>query len=623
MCGITGVININLQTLNKVENHVYKDMITAMKHRGPDEEGEMLKENLWFGFSRLSIIDLAHGQQPIENESGSIVCICNGEIFNYKELRKDLISKGHVFRTNCDVEVLVHLYEDKGIEMLNLLNGQFSFALYDHKKQLFFLARDHVGICPLFYSINDGHLIFASEIKAILKYPGISRQVNLEGLDQIFCLPGLCSPTTMFRDIHALRPGHYLKIQKGKITVTEYWDLIYPTEIPDNKPESFYEDGLHDLLVKSVAYRLQADVPVGMYISGGLDSAIIAGLSRSQNDKIRHPSFGIIFDQKNFDEREYQHLVASLNNNVHDEINFDIKDISGKLSDMIFCAETPLKETYNTCGLALSERVKQNGIKVVLTGEGADELFGGYVGYKLDKQRTHLHNDLTDMEQMFEAEVRDLIWGDESFQYEKNLYPYEEIRRSVYSKEVDRQFNIFNCLNGNLVDKSKLKNRSKLQQRSYLDFKLRLSDHLLADHGDRISYANSVEARYPFLDINVIEFAKQIPDRLKLNDFNEKYILRKTFSKYIPGPIQTREKFGFVAPGTRYLLQQNDEFINDLLSYDRIKRQGYFDPDAVESLKKIYRQADFSLSETFEVDILMIVLTFSLFVDLFKMPSHS
>lgn len=621
MCGITGVININSQPLKQVDQTVYKRMIKAMEHRGPDEEGEFLDKSLWFGFSRLSIIDLAHGQQPISNETGSIVCVCNGEIFNYKELRTALIKKGHQFRTACDVEVLVHLYEEEGYDMFKKLNGQFSFALYDKSQDVFILARDHVGICPLFYTISDGHLIFASEIKAILKYPGVSREVNLEGLDQIFCLPGLSSPTTMFRSIHAMKPGHYLKAQNGNIVIEEYWDLNYPVEQAEEKSESFYTEQLHDLLYQSVKYRLHADVPVGLYISGGLDSAIIAGLSRSIDKSSPLSSFGIVFGEKNFDESQYQRMVRDFNLTNHQEIKFDTHKIADSLSDMIRFAETPLKETYNTCGLALSSRVKQNGMKVVLTGEGADELFGGYVGYKLDRQREQLHNELSELEMMFESEIRQQLWGDEHFQYEKNFYPYEEVRRSMYSRQVNDVFPRFNCLNERLIDKNKFFGRSKLQKRSYLDFKLRLSDHLLADHGDRIGYANSIEARYPFLDINVIEFAKQIPDHLKLNKQTEKYILRKAFEKYIPASIQNREKFGFVAPGTRYLLQQKSEFVNDLLSYERTKRLGYFDADAVEALKKVYQQENFNLSETFEVDLLMIVLTFSLFADLFDIPS--
>ncbi|RAJ11141.1 asparagine synthase (glutamine-hydrolysing) [Chitinophaga skermanii] len=622
MCGITGVFNIHQRPLKQVPVGAYSAMTHALIHRGPDEEGSFQHDFFWLGFKRLSIIDLSHGQQPNWNEDRTIVSICNGEIFNYQELRADLQQRGHIFKTNCDVEVLVHLYEEYGTQMFKHLNGQFSFALYDFRQERFILARDHVGICPLFYTEVDQHLVFASEIKSILQYPGVRRQVNLEGLDQIFCLPGLCSPTTMFKHIHALKPGHFLQIESGSVSVHEYWDLQFESQ-PVHHPEEYYVNELHERLTQAVKYRLHADVPVGLYISGGLDSSIIAGLSRNLDTTAEKQSFGVVFDQGRFDEREYQRIVASHNNIQHQEILFDVDKMAGQLKQMIYCAETPLKETYNTCSLSLSQHVRDHGMKVVLTGEGADEVFAGYVGYKLDKNRSVMGNDLTAVESMFESEIRERVWGDEGFQYERNLYPYQDVRRSLYSDQLNDQFEAFNCLHERLIDKSKIKGKTPLQKRAYVDFKLRLSDHLLADHGDRVAYANSIEARYPFLDINVIEFAKTIPDELKLNDFCEKYILRKTFAQYLPPAIQQREKFGFVAPGARYLLQQNIDWVNDLLSYETIRRQGFFNPDAIETLKQTYLSDDFNLHETFEVDLLMIVITFGLFMELFDMEPFS
>lgn len=244
------------QPLPVVDLHISKRMVDAIRHRGPDDDGLFSNQKVWLGFSRLSIIDIANGRQPICNEDGSIISVCNGEIYNYKELRQQLLLKGHKFQTTCDVEVLVHLYEDYGVHFLDKLNGQFAFALYDSKKNTLILARDHVGICPLFFTITDQKLIFASEIKSILEYPGVSRRVNLQGLDQIFCLPGLCSPTTMFNDIHALKPGHFLRLENGQLNEWQYWDLDYPKDEPQVRSEQFYTEKLHDLLLKSVKYRL-------------------------------------------------------------------------------------------------------------------------------------------------------------------------------------------------------------------------------------------------------------------------------------------------------------------------------------------------------------------------------
>ncbi|HHC25498.1 MAG TPA: asparagine synthase (glutamine-hydrolyzing), partial [Desulfobacterales bacterium] len=273
MCGITGVFNFSGGP--PVERDVIERMADALAHRGPDDSGFYVEDRLGFGFKRLSIIDLTSGNQPIYNEDRSIVMICNGEIFNYKELRHELESKGHRFYTHSDVEVLAHLYEEHGTDFLNKLNGQFAFAIFDRKTNTLLLARDHVGIAPLFYTVIDNTFIFASEIKAILKHPLVRREVDLTALDQIFSFPGLVSPRTMFKNIHSLKPGHSILIRDGRIEVNEYWDLNYPlaSEIDTGKPESYYIEKLDELFSRSVQYRLQADVPVGFYLSGGMDSS--------------------------------------------------------------------------------------------------------------------------------------------------------------------------------------------------------------------------------------------------------------------------------------------------------------------------------------------------------------
>jgi asparagine synthase (glutamine-hydrolysing) len=602
---------------------VRRNMLAALIHRGPDDFGEFTSDEIWLGFRRLSIIDLASGNQPNFNEDETITSICNGEIYNYKELREDLCKRGHSFKTTCDVEVIVHLYEEYGSDFFRVLNGQFAIALYDKRKKKLLLARDHAGICPLFYSTFDDHLIFASEIKSILCYPGVPKEVNLEGLDQVFCLPGLCSPVTMFKGIHALRPGHFLELENGKLSDYEYWDLCFPVEEKSNQSEKILAEELEHVFEQSIKYRLNADVEVGLYLSGGLDSSIIAATCNKIRPDSKRKSFGITFNQNNYDESHFQRMVAKSSNISHIETLFDTDDIASRLKNMVLAAESPLKETYNTCSLALSENVKKNNIKVVLTGEGSDELFAGYVGYKLDRHRDKLSSELGINEIGLERELRQLVWGDRNFQFERNLIPFRSIQKDIYSKTLNERFHHFNCLHENLVDKKKLEGRTFLKKRSYLDFKLRLSDHLLADHGDRVSYANSVEARYPFLDIKVIELATKIPDTAKLKGDTEKYILREAFKNILPREILNREKFGFVAPGSRFLMKKNISWINDVLSYNEIKKQGYFDPNMVELLKAQYRDYNSVINETFEIDLLMIILTFGLFLHLFDMPPLS
>ena len=619
MCGIVGYVDLRGE--GRVEERIVRRMAEALIHRGPDSHGYFVDKNAALGTRRLSIIDLATGDQPVFNEDRSLVLSCNGEIFNFRELRSGLEKKGHTFRSQTDVEVLVHLYEDEGVEFLNKLNAQFAFAIYDRSRQTLFLARDQFGICPLFYTTVDGFLIFASEIKSILAHPLVPREVNLTGLDQVLSLPGAISPQTVFRNILSLPSGHYLTVNNGQVAVKEYWDLQYPlaAEGSDGKPEQHYADRVRDLLEQSVRLRLQADVPVGFFLSGGLDSSLIAAMIQRVSPDVQRHSFSISFSDQRICESKYQRIMSEAVGSIHHEIPFNDTDIASRLSDAVYHSECPLKETYNTASLALSRETKNNGVTVVLNGEGSDELFAGYVGYRFDKQRpagVKKH----DLDTILGNEIRSRLWGDEDLYYEKDDYSFREVKQALYSGQVSDLFTEFDCTNFPVINKDRLRGRHPVHKRSYLDFKLRLGHHLIADHGDRMTMANSIEARYPFLDFNLIEFCTQIPPDLKLNGFNEKYILKRAAENLIPRQIVDREKFGFVAPGSPSLLQQKIEWVSDLLSYDLIKRQGYFNPDTVEYLKRKYSQPGFQLNLTLEDDLLIVVLTFGLFLKLFELP---
>lgn len=591
-------------------------MNSRLVHRGPDAQDVLLFDNVALGFSRLSIIGLENGMQPITNEDGSIVLICNGEIFNYIEIREYLLKKGHQFKTSSDVEVIVHLYEEEGIHFLNDLNGQFAFALYDKRKKKLFCARDQMGIAPFFYtSVNDCFL-FGSEIKAILEHPYVQREVDLVGLDQVFTFAGLVSPRTMFKNIHSLENGHLLEVDdQGSIRKKEYWDLVYPEEKISVKSESWYINKLEELFHESVKLRMRSDVPSGFYLSGGLDSSTIAMKLSQFASSEKKEAFSIDFVDAEISEASYQRMIADLSASVLNKKIFFFKDISERLRKVIYHCECPVKETYNTASISLSESVRLKGIKVILSGEGADEFFAGYVGYKFDKMRALnlIQNNASSLEEA----IRENLWGDQSFFYEKNFSEFNIIKRSLYSECLNERFEDINCLNYQLIDKSKIRNRDLLQKRSYVDYKIRLVDHLVSDHGDRMALANSVEVRYPFLDKNIAEFAAELPSELKLNDFSEKYLLKKMAGRYVPRSIIEREKFGFVAPGSPYLLQNNCEYVNDLLSFDLIKRQGYFNPHQIEHLKKMYSEKGFKVNAPFETDLLIIVLTYGILLDTF------
>jgi asparagine synthase (glutamine-hydrolysing) len=549
------------------------------------------------------------------------VVFCTGEIFNYKELRDSLIKEGHTFRTNSDIEVLAHLYEEYGVGLLDKLNGQFAFVIYDRKRRSLFLARDHFGINPLYFTVAGESFIFASEIKAILDHPLVKREVDLTGLDQLISFPGLVSPRTMFKGVESLKSGHYIIVENGDLSVREYWDLDYPEEdeASYDKPDSYYIETLGELFARSVKYRLQADVPVGHYLSGGLDSSMVAAMIKRVSPTARRSSFSISFVEKEICEAKYQRLMAAAVGSDHHEILFDWPGIADRLTQMIYHCECPVKETFNTCSLALSEAVRKAGIKVILTGEGADELFAGYVGYRFDQSgiRSSRPNDL---DEVIEEELRERLWGDSRIFYEVDQHPLREVKAALYSDAANESFDEFDCLNFEVVNKDRLRGRHFIHQRSYIDFKLRLSDHLLSDHGDRMALGNSVEGRYPFLDVELVEFAKTIPPGLKLNDFVEKYILRKIAEGLVPDEILNREKFGFRAPGSPYFLRQNVEWINDMISTARIKRQGYFNPATVERLRAEYSREGFKLHPHLESDLLLIVLTFNTLLDLFDLP---
>ena len=619
MCGITGILNFDRE--NAVDGRVIEEMTNQIIHRGPDGAAVHTEGHLGLGFRRLSIIDLENGMQPFFSPDKSVVLVCNGEIYNYQELRADIEKRGHRTSTNCDVEIILFLYLEYGVECIKKLNGQFAFALYDKNTDQLFLGRDQFGICPLFYTRSREGFVFGSEMKCLLKAPGVSRKVDPSGLDQVFSFPGNIAPTTILKDIHSLEAGHFALLKDGKLSSHEYWNLDYPdlTAHQSPKDQSYYLEKLEDLLLQSVQYRLISDVPVGFYLSGGLDSSLLGGMMRKLKNEDDFKSFSICFtaeENKEINEQRFQRLVSQHINSRHHEVEFGWDNFEEKLKKVVYYAEAPLKETYNICSIALSDLARKENVKVVLCGEGADELFGGYAGYKFDRNP---NNDfaLSGLEKIRKEQVSKTLWSNPKFVYEKDEYEFIETKQALYSDGLNAAYDSFDCLKHPAVDHNRMLNKHIFHQRSYVDFKLRLGGHLIADHGDRMTMANSIEGRYPFLDVNLIEFIREIPPDLMLKGMTEKYPLKKLGEKYIPKQVIDREKFGFVAPGSPELLKSRSEWLNDLLSYDAIKRQGIFNPDTIENLKKMYVQDDFILNPPYDIDLLIIVITLNMFLDVF------
>ena len=601
MCAICGVLNWKNQKEIRREN--IQKMQEALRHRGPDGGQMLMLDGAALGFDRLSFLDLEGGMQPLQNEDGTVSMVCNGEIFNFQELRSELEAKGHRFRTRTDVEVILHLYEEEGLDFPKRLNGQFAIALYDARREQLLLVRDQVGVCPLFYTVSGGQVIFASEIKGILEYPGVGRRLNLKAVDQLMNFPGVVSPTTFFDGIYSLRGGHMLQIQPGQeIRDLEYWDLCYSAEEEEDKGEAYYVERLRELMKASISRRLVADVPIGFYISGGLDSSVVACYIGKYLLNSYYSFSAEIAGE--LDESPFQQIIHDYVQSTHYKTVITEEELWTNLSKVIYHAESGVKESYDVAAYLLSGLVSGSPAKAVLTGQGSDEFFCGYVGYMVDLFRGMQKGKMTPEEQALNQK----LWGDPYFRFERNHPELRKTHQKVYSKEAWSQLNRFSALAESPVNVERLRGLSTQKRRSYIDSKLRLADHLLGEHGDRMFFSHSVEGRHPFLDMELLDFVRTIPDKYKLNGTNEKYILKKAAKGIVPDEILKRKKFPFQAPGMSAMVKRSEgrlEFLSDEL----IKKYGVFDVDHVHEMLRIYSQSDFKLMGAYEIDYLLIVMT--------------
>ncbi len=604
MCGIAGIYN--LRSEGTIDLDDVARMMGVMRYRGPDEAGVYLDDHVGLGHVRLSIIDLASGGQPIANEDRTLWIIYNGEVFNYVELRDELVAKGHRFSTTSDTEVILHLYEEDGPDCLCRLNGQFAFAIWNSRRRELFLARDRVGIRPLHYTMHDGKLIFGSEVKSIFSVPGVPRRISPEALDQVFTfwtpLPG----QTIFEGISELPPGHYLVATQGRVRVERYWDIpICRRDGYIDESADALAEAIRALLLDAIRLRLRADVPVGCYLSGGLDSSGIAALTaRHFNADLR--TFGIRFDQEAFDEGTHQQRMAMYLGTRHCEVQASDAEIGSQFAEMLWHAEKPLLRTGPVPLFMLSRAVQDDGLKVVLTGEGADEVFGGYNIFKEAKVRQfwarqpdsaaraaltgrlygYVFRDPRTkrfLKPFFASGLKDsedpcfshrLRWNNTS--RIKTFYS-DELKTEIGDSDVQEQ------MRGDLPNGyDQLDTVAKAQ---YLEMKLFLSNYLLSSQGDRVAMAHSVEIRVPFLDYRVIEFMARVPSRWKLLGLNEKYILKKALAVVLPDTVCQRRKQPYRAPIVHGLLSRNClERAMERLSPAAIASAGLFAPGRVERL---------------------------------------
>ncbi|MBP7507598.1 MAG: asparagine synthase (glutamine-hydrolyzing) [Prolixibacteraceae bacterium] len=615
MCGICG--NLNLTKLHPIDTNQLKRMVTIMRHRGPDEFGIYRDKDIGLGHARLSIIDLKGGQQPMHNEDKSIWLILNGEIFNYIELREELVAKGHKFYTRSDTEVLIHLYEEKGIDMFSQLNGQFAFALWDLKNKRLLLARDRVGIRPLFYTTIDGSLLFASEIKSIFEDKRVSRQLDVSGLDQLFTFWANIPPQTVFKGINELPPAHYLIAEKDSLTIKRYWELDFSS--PDNGSinEDAYADQLLELLKDSIRIRLRADVPVAAYLSGGLDSSIITALVK-KHFKNKLQTFSVSFKDKDYDESSFQRQMADFLATEHKGVDCGYADIGRLMPEVVWHAEKPLIRTAPAPLFQLAKLVRKNNIKVVLTGEGADEVLGGYDLFREAKiRRFWAKNPDSRMRPLLIRQLYSYIpnWPKTTSAFLEGFYrnhlqetsskcyshlPRWEITskiKSLFSQDVKNELIGRNAIQDfENIFPGKFSSWDHLAQAQYIEIATLLSGNLLSSQGDRMMMANSVEGRFPFLDYRVVEFCAKLPASLKLKVMDEKYLLKKIAQPYVPEEICKRKKQGYRAPDSASFFNgRRHSYIDDLLSEEHLSKTNIFDPELVASLVKKCKTTDKTL----------------------------
>ncbi|MGA1825289.1 MAG: asparagine synthase (glutamine-hydrolyzing) [bacterium] len=607
MCGICGFTKSDPDPDKSKE--IISTMCDTMISRGPDDSGYYQDTDIALGMRRLSIIDLATGHQPIPNEDKTIWLICNGEIYNFKELKNNLIAQGHQFQTKSDSEVIIHLYEEEGVECVHKLNGMFGLALWDCREKKLFIARDRLGIKPLhFIQCSDGSFVFASEIKALLKYPGWERTINPIALNYYLTYETVPAPYTIFTHVFKLSPGHLLVFQNNKITISQYWDLNYLKDCNNAINEADAKEHFLHLFSQSVKYRMISDVPLGTFLSGGIDSSMIAAYAQHH----RHTSidsFNIGFHEKSFDESGYARDVASYLNqannariNHHEDI-FSINQLLAVLPTIVEFMDEPFADpsllpTYLLCKFA------RQHVTVALSGDGGDELFAGYPTYQAHAvSRFYLKLPGGLRRGIIEPLIRQLPVSDKNFSLDfiaKRFISHidspaherhaiwmgafsPEQKDALYGPDVKSTMSKLDTFFPIKKYLSKAKVTDPLDAILYLDMKIYLQDDLLVKV-DRTSMATSLEVRVPFLDHNLVDFVTRLPSNLKLKRLKSKYLLKQSARDFLPHHIINRKKKGFGIPIAQWIKLELHDLFHDMLSADRIKREGLFNPTFVSSL---------------------------------------
>ncbi len=611
MCGIAGIVNFKSNTFDT--SHI-KTITNSILHRGPDDSGYFTDNNVAFGFRRLSIIDLKHGQQPMETINRQYVIIFNGEIYNFKDLRKKLISFGYVFKTDCDTEVLLNSYQHWGSECLQKFNGMFAFAIYDKKNKKIFIARDRLGIKPLYYALIGETLIFGSEMKVILKYPGFVKSANLEAISSYLTFRYPLGESPVFQGIKRLMPGCMMEFNIDGESLEKYWEIPFFDQKED-LGEKYYFDKTEELLSKAVERRLVSDVPLGALLSGGLDSSlIVSNMLKHSPERIKTYSIG--FDKAGYDESKYARLVADHFDVDHLSLIFNQNDYIDQLTKTIIHKDSPLSIPHEVALLSICKELKKH-TTVVISGEGADELFGGYGRVQRSpmdfKKINFIKNNFP---KIFHKSLLKAMGAGNQIESWMSVNNHMEHFFSVYNwMPFEEKWDIFSDATMDIInnDKSNIefweRDFEKVSNGNIYDRILYMfeKNHLicLLDRLDAMSMAASVEARVPFVDHELVEFASSIPIKYKLkwkssfhqaksiftNSFDasenlddSKYILRQIGSKSLPPEIPLRKKKGFPVPLDSWIKNGMLKHAQEILLDDKTKSRGLYNHSKLEKL---------------------------------------
>ncbi|HRQ37292.1 MAG TPA: asparagine synthase (glutamine-hydrolyzing) [Chloroflexota bacterium] len=591
MCGICGIVGAG----QPGQNELLKQMCHTLAHRGPDDEGFYADSETLLGMRRLAIIDLVTGHQPISNEDKNLWLVFNGEIYNYRTLRAELEQKGHLFITDSDSETIIHAYEEVGPDCVGRLNGMFAFAIWDAQKQSLFLARDHIGIKPLYYWHNGRTLIFASELKALITHPLVPRQISRAALDHFLTLEYIPSPLTIFQDVHKLPPGHWLRFQAGQIQIESFWK-IKPQALPSD--DNVCVEMLRDLIQDAVRSQLMSDVPLGAFLSGGIDSStIVACMSQAMTLPVQ--TFSIGFGEATYNELPYARAMATQFNTQHTE-EILTPDIGPLVEQLAAHLDEPLAD-FSIFPTYLVSKVAAQQVKVVLSGDGGDELFGGYdtyVAQQLDRyyrwlpatlrQRTipsvvgrippqsAKKGTINKTKRFVEGAALPATWQHTRWM----MFLPESDKGRLYTPEMQAGVNGLTAVATIERTFQQAAHLDPLSQQQYVDIKTYLADNILTKV-DRMSMAVSLEARVPLLDHRIVEFALSLPPHLKIHRGQTKVILRRAMHGRLPDAILNKPKEGFSIPLKHWLGGTLRPLLTDLLSETSIRNRGYFQPETV------------------------------------------